>query len=447
MNQSFKIQSTIYLYIMLILSLMELVPATYVLSAILLTLFAIVSSGTIFYVLLIYASVTKRYPFPDPYGKTTILDSLVYVLIPAHNEETVIERTARSVLNQNYKNFKLFLINDNSEDGTLKIMEKIQKLNPDRVVVINVPPEKGRKKPRALNYALEVIRKAFPEPEYVFVLDADYLLSPDTLARLVEIMDNAPNYIIGLQGNVRPRNWNKNFITKFITLERLVGFNVAIEGDMKLNDNGKCGGTVVLYRYSHLTKIGMFNKVTVTEDTELWARALISNYRFWYYHRIVGWEEAVETLGDYIKQRSRWAQGHLQVMTDFYWLVIKGCSSVTEVITRNFYLISYLVPVFWFLSVVLNGYLILTGQPVPELTRPKFFLMMSVLSFLVFWFSVAYSNWVEMKRTGFHVPWWFVILYPLYFMIFLIAGVIYTLRGFFRLLTGKLHWEKTRRFT
>ncbi|WP_048147151.1 glycosyltransferase family 2 protein [Pyrococcus abyssi] len=446
MRASIKFQSALYLYILIIIGLALVIPPKYALEIVLIILFLMVSSGSIFYTLLM-ASLGKRYPYDETGFNLEFLEPLVYVLIPAHNEERVIYKTVRSVLGQDYRNMKVILINDNSTDRTRDIMEEINRKYPRKVVIIDVPPERGRSKPRALNYALEIIEKYMTHPNYVFILDADYLIPPNALKTLVSIMESAPQYVIGIQGNVRPRNFRKNFVTKFITLERLVGFNVAIEGDMKLNENGKYGGTVALLRFPLLIRLGKFREDSVTEDTDLWARAMIAGYRFWYYHGVIGWEEAVETLRDYIKQRSRWAQGHLQVMIDHYWPVMRSCSNIIESFIEHFYMMSYLVPVFWFLSVILNSYLIITGAPPLSFARPKLFLSVSIFTFLLFWFSVAYSNWVEKKRHNYYVPWSFVALYPLYFMVFVIAGVIYTMRGLIRLLVGRLHWEKTKRFT
>ncbi len=447
MNVSIRFQSSLYLYILIVIGIALILPPVYALEVVLLFLFLMVFSGTIFYSLLLLA-LRRDYSFsPTEIPANSFFEPLVYILIPAHNEESVIEKTVRTVLSQRYSNFRIFLINDNSTDKTGEIMEGIMERNRDRVVVINVPPERGRSKPKALNHALELIKNHFQPPSYIFILDADYLIKPDALRKLVGILENAPNYVIGIQGNVRPRNWNRNFITRFITLERLVGFNVAIEGDMKLNENGKYGGTVALLRFPHLIHLGGFREDSVTEDTDLWARALIAGYRFWYYHGIVGWEEAVETMRDYIRQRSRWAQGHLQAMVEYYWGVLRSCSSVKESFVEHFYIISYLVPVFWLLSVVLNLYLIAVGTVPAPLVRPRLFLGVSILSFLVFWLSIAYSNWVEKRRHSFGVQWWFVALYPIYFIVFVMAGVAYTMRGLWKLIAGRIYWEKTKRFT
>lgn len=440
-----KFQSALYLYILLFTGLALVIPIEYVLELVLFILFVLVFSGVLFYSSLLIATL-KGYPFSITDVPKGFFEPVVYVLIPAHNEESVIGKTALCILNQNYTNLKLFLINDNSTDGTLRIMESIKSRNPERVEIVNVPSDRGKSKPRALNYALDLILKEYSHPDYIFILDADYLLSPRAIRTLVGILENAPKYVIGVQGNVRPRNWNRNFVTRFITLERLVGYNVAIEGDLKLNENGKYGGTVALLRFPYVIELGKFTPDAVAEDTDLWARALIEGYRFWYYHGVIGWEECVETMHDYIKQRSRWAQGHLQVMVNYYWSVLKNCSTIGEAFIEHFYMMGYLVPVFWFLSVVLNGYMILSNIT-PVYRNSWFYLLVSLIAFLIFWISVAYANWMEKRRHGFGVQWWFVALYPLHFIIFVMAGVIYTLRGLLRLLAGRFYWEKTRRFT
>ena len=45
----------------------------------------------------------------------------VAVLIPAYNEEKVIERTVRAALNSDYRNLRVIVIDDGSKDRTLEI--------------------------------------------------------------------------------------------------------------------------------------------------------------------------------------------------------------------------------------------------------------------------------------------------------------------------------------
>ena len=50
----------------------------------------------------------------------------VNIIIPARNEQENIERCLRSLLNQNYPNFEIIVIDDTLSYGTLKILYEIQ---------------------------------------------------------------------------------------------------------------------------------------------------------------------------------------------------------------------------------------------------------------------------------------------------------------------------------
>ena len=51
----------------------------------------------------------------------------VSVVVPARNEQDNIERCILSFLAQNYPNFEVIVIDDNSTDDTLKIMKEIER--------------------------------------------------------------------------------------------------------------------------------------------------------------------------------------------------------------------------------------------------------------------------------------------------------------------------------
>ncbi|MFZ0328924.1 MAG: glycosyltransferase [Nitrososphaeraceae archaeon] len=51
----------------------------------------------------------------------------VSIIVPARNEQNHIARCLTSLLSQDYPNFEIIAVNDNSTDNTLKIMHEIQK--------------------------------------------------------------------------------------------------------------------------------------------------------------------------------------------------------------------------------------------------------------------------------------------------------------------------------
>ena len=58
----------------------------------------------------------------------------ISVIMPVYNGERFLEETINSILNQTFKNFELIIVNDDSQDDTLKI---IKKYRDERIVLIN----------------------------------------------------------------------------------------------------------------------------------------------------------------------------------------------------------------------------------------------------------------------------------------------------------------------
>ena len=61
----------------------------------------------------------------------------VAVLIPAYNEEKVIERTVRSALNSDYPNLHVIVIDDGSKDRTAEVAESFRRAFPSLRVISN----------------------------------------------------------------------------------------------------------------------------------------------------------------------------------------------------------------------------------------------------------------------------------------------------------------------
>src|SRR5215213_3492279 len=83
------------------------------------------------------------------YSDKKLLTNLpfVSVIVPARNEEKYIERCLLSLLSQDYPNFEIIAVDDNSSDNTLKIMKDIKNKNnkientgllPDKLKIISL---------------------------------------------------------------------------------------------------------------------------------------------------------------------------------------------------------------------------------------------------------------------------------------------------------------------
>lgn len=93
----------------------------------------------------------------------TIIPHSFSVIMPAYNAELTIKDSIESVLNQTYDNFKLYIINDCSNDNTESI---IQSYNDPRIIYIKNVTNKGVSDSRNIGIDLST-------SEYISFLDSD----------------------------------------------------------------------------------------------------------------------------------------------------------------------------------------------------------------------------------------------------------------------------------
>ena len=103
----------------------------------------------------------------------------VAVLIPAYNEEKVIVRTIRSVLNSDYNNLHVIVIDDGSTDNTAEVAREAyaREIAAGRVQVLTKP---NGGKAAALNYALDRL-----DEEIYVGIDADTVIAADAISKLI----------------------------------------------------------------------------------------------------------------------------------------------------------------------------------------------------------------------------------------------------------------------
>ncbi len=246
--------------------------------------------------------------------KTRELENYPYIniLVPAHNEEKVIERTVLSLLKLNYPHDKydITVINDNSSDSSKFILAAIQQDNPKRALqVINTDSITGGKgKSNALNIGL-----GQTEGDYVVVYDADNTPERDALKYLAAEIENDDS-LGAVIGKFRTRNRNVNLLTRFINIETLSFQWMAQAGRWQLFNLCTIPGTNFIIRRSILDEIGGWDVNAVAEDTELSFRIYASGYKIKFLPIAVTWEQEPQTLKVWFRQRVRWVKGNIYVL-------------------------------------------------------------------------------------------------------------------------------------
>ncbi|MCL6087835.1 MAG: glycosyltransferase family 2 protein [Actinobacteria bacterium] len=111
---------------------------------------------------------------------------LVSVLIPARNEEKNIERCIRSFLKQDYSNFEIVVLDDNSSDKTFNIVKKISVKNK------NIKVFKGKQLPQGWlgkNFACHQLSR-LAKGDYFIFTDADTYHLPNSISSSIAALLN-----------------------------------------------------------------------------------------------------------------------------------------------------------------------------------------------------------------------------------------------------------------
>lgn len=82
-------------------------------------------------------------PYLDKFENTSKTNPKVSIILPARNEEEYIEKCLDSLINQDYENYEIIVIDDSSEDSTGKIISEYAKKHPKVIPVSARPKPEG----------------------------------------------------------------------------------------------------------------------------------------------------------------------------------------------------------------------------------------------------------------------------------------------------------------
>src|SRR5580698_2896990 len=228
------------------------------------------------------------------------------VLIPAYNEEKVIERTVQAALASDYPNLRVIVIDDGSRDGTLEIARAAfqREASSGRVLILTMP---NAGKAEALNFGLEHLRD-----EEIFVgIDADTVIAPNAISRLVPHFSNPK--VAAVAGNAKVGN-RVNLWTRWQALEYITSQNFERRALNVLGAVSVVPGAIGAWRISAVREAGGFHTDTVAEDADLTMSLLEKGWRVVYEDQALAFTEAPINANGLARQRFRWSFGILQAI-------------------------------------------------------------------------------------------------------------------------------------
>lgn len=145
---------------------------------------------------------TNPLPAPPKHWPT------VAAIVPARDEAEVIERTIRSLVEQDYEgDFHIVLVDDNSSDGTGAIARRTaDAIEPTRLTVLSgMPLARGwTGKLWAVHQGIEAVGDG---ADYFWLTDADIAHAPDTLKTLVTRAAGDRRVLVTLMARLRCESW------------------------------------------------------------------------------------------------------------------------------------------------------------------------------------------------------------------------------------------------
>ena len=196
---------------------------------------------------------------------------------------------------------------DNSDDRTYEIAKSLGAKCYER------KDTKHRTKGFALQYLVECIRRDYGIDSYegYFIFDADNLLKSDFISRMNDSFDAGEKIITSYRNT-------KNFWDNWISASYGIHWLRTIRNEHRARSlfhlATRIQGTGFLFSWE-LIKNG-WNYTSLTEDRAFCADAVAQGYKISYNNEAEFYDEQPISIKIAMRQRIRWAKGHLQALAE-----------------------------------------------------------------------------------------------------------------------------------
>ncbi|QAR37541.1 glycosyltransferase family 2 protein [Lactiplantibacillus plantarum] len=232
----------------------------------------------------------------------------ITIMIPAHNEEVMIEHTINYLMNNlNYEKYEVLVTDDGSTDETPAILERLQSVY-DNLRVVTIKKNQG--KAHAFNVGV-----GFARGEFILSNDADSIPEPDALWKYMSyFMGEEHANTAAVTANMDVQN-RSTIIAKSQTVE----FS-SIVGVIKRSQVSALGnmyaysGANTMYRRDALIDVGLFRQDRATEDISIAWDHQLNGWTTVFSPDILFYMNVPENLDALYHQRKRWAKGGTEVL-------------------------------------------------------------------------------------------------------------------------------------
>lgn len=248
----------------------------------------------------------------------------VSVVIPAKNDPIMITEAVKSVLASTYKNLEIILVNDGSTDDTGSAMENMRKQFPDKINVIHLAHNVGKRKA-----VREGIVMGPARGEIIVLLDSDGVIEKTAIERMVMVFEDPD--VGAVSGHGRAVNGDLNLLTKMQDTWYDGQFSIMKAAESVFGTVTCCPGILAAYRKEAIlpaldkwaNDVFLGSEFTLGDDRHLTSYVIGGNkhhldkqHKVWkakYCESAVVYTEVPSKFKKFVWQQIRWKKSWLRV--------------------------------------------------------------------------------------------------------------------------------------
>ncbi len=345
----------------------------------------------------------------------------ISIIAPAYNESKTIVDNIKALLSTHYNNYEVIIINDGSNDDSLKkVIKEFKLVKVDYAIdhkiktneilavyqsknkayqFLTVLDKKNGGKADSLNAGLNIAQN-----DLFVAIDVDSIIEPDALLKMAKpFLESEEERVIAVGGAVRIANSctiengqivkvevPKNILARFQAVEYTRSFLMGRIAWSKMNGLLLISGALGLFDKRIAIKCGGYNNKTVGEDMELVVRMRKYMFEHKKKHRVeylpdpLCWTEVPSNLKTLSRQRNRWTRGLIDSLRIHRGLFFNPKFGALGLLGYPFwFFFEWLAPIIEVIGICYMIYLIIIGA-----VNWPFFLFLFAFVYL---FAVAFS--------------------------------------------------------
>jgi len=344
---------------------------------------------------------------------------LVSIIVPARNEEKAIVATILSLLETNYENKQIVVVDDGSTDRTYELAKPFAEAG--KIELLKSGTETGRGgKAFAMNLALAVCRG-----DFIMQVDADTSFDRDVIEEMLGPFVHSK--IGAVTGNIKVRNAGASLVTKFQMCEYLLSITLWRNWASRIGLLMQMAGGLSMFRREVINDIGGWDSELV-EDADIGMKVRKLGLKMHFVKEAVAFTNVPETMGGLLNQRCRWERGFFRTFFRKH---------IDVMIPWRFSFSNFLELMFQFIFTVICPYLYYAYMLALIAFKPEllpFFIVFSYILYVVFFALLLVAAVSVSERRRQEWPYLiFVFMLPIFNEILRFCRAVWYILELFRL--------------